>query len=600
MTEAIRFSVSVPKPDQHLLRIRMEIPRLEKRDNLDLNLPVWSPGSYKVREYGRHVQNVRAEDGDGGDLAIAKTTKASWELDCAEAKRAVVHYDIYAHELNVREKHVDGTHAFWQPTAVFMYPAGRKGDPVKLQVNPPRADWTVYCGLDRINGEETRFRAPNFNALFDAPVEMGDHDELGFEVDGVDHRMAFWGRGNWDGERLERDLPNIVAANAQMFDGLPYDDFTFITLLSESAYGGLEHRNSTALIYPQNAFGTPPEEADDEPPIDDDDYLNFLSLVAHEHFHAWNVKRLFPEAIEEFDYQSENYVRDLWTIEGITSFYDRLTLYRAGIVDADRLLKFFADRIETLESTPGRHHHSLREAGFDAWIKLYMRDEHTRNSTVSYYLKGSLVALMLDLRIRRHTDGAKSLDDLMAHLWEEFGRYAEEGYPDDYYRRAASELADADMDDFFDRYVEGTDEIDWNAELEDFGLTLEREVDEDAAGAWLGVRTTTKAGEITVKDVRAEAPAWRAGLSPGDELVAIDGWKLGEENDLSDRLEHLQAGQSTTLHVFRRGELVALEVTPDQPPADEYAIRRHEELTDRQEQLLEGWLGTTDVEVLDA
>ena len=595
-TPAIRFSVSVPEPNDHLLHIRMDLRDVADRDEIDLCMPVWTPGSYKVREYSRHVRDVRAE-ANGAPRSVDKRDKATWRVDCRGADRVSVEYVIYAHRLNVREKHVDDSHAFFQPTAVFLHPRGELDQPVELAVEAPRDDWTVYCGLDPLDGETGRFRAPDFDTLYDMPVEMGDHDELTFEADGIEHTVAFWGEGNWNGDRLARDMPKIVEANAELFGGLPYDDYTFITLLSSGAYGGLEHRNSTSLIYPQTDFGEVPDDPGSEPPIEDDDYLNFLSLVAHEHFHVWNVKRIFPQAIEEFDYQAENYVRDLWTIEGTTSFYDRVALLRAGVVDADRFLQFFADRIEKLESVPGRKLDSLREAGMDAWIKLYRRDENTINATVSYYLKGSLVACLLDLRIRRESEGEHSLDDLMQHLWEEFGRGAERGYPDGYYEQVASELAGTDLTDFFDRYVRGTDELDWESALAPFGLTLRRTHSDDAPSTWLGLRHRSGDSGREIRDVRSDGPAHDAGLYPGDEIVAIDGWRVAPDTDLTERLELFEPGREVDVHLFRRNQLLSRTVTLQGPPPDEYAIRRRPDATAAQLSRLRSWLGTDEIEL---
>ncbi|MFB6375036.1 MAG: M61 family metallopeptidase, partial [Bradymonadaceae bacterium] len=518
-----------------------------------------------------------------------------WRLDGRKRDRATVEYQIYAHRLNVREKHVDDSHVFFQPTAVFLYPDGQLDQPVELTLDPPREEWTVYCGLEPVGDDPHRFRAPDFDTLYDMPVEMGDHDEVHLTADGVDHTVAFWGEGNWDGDRLKRDIPKIVEANASMFDGVPYDDYTFITLLSDGAYGGLEHRNSTSLIYPQNEFGDVPDDRDDEPPVTDDDYLNFLSLVAHEHFHVWNVKRIFPQAIEDFDYQTENYVRDLWTIEGTTSFYDRMTLLRAGLIDADRFLEFFADRIAKYESIPGRAIDSLRDAGMDAWIKHYRPDENTINATASYYLKGALVTCLLDLRIRRESDGEHGLDDLMRHLWEEFGRETDRGYPDGYYETVASELAGTDLTEFFDRYVRGTAELDWESALEPIGLALHRNHSDDAAPTWLGLRTRAGDSGREIRDVRADSPSHDGGLSPGDDIVAIDGWRVDPETDLEERLALFEPGDTVEVHLFRRNRLVARDVELQAPPADDYVIRRRPDATDEQLSRLRDWLGTDDI-----
>lgn len=599
MPDPVAFTVSVPEPRRHLLEVRMEVPDLEDRSQVDLGLPVWSPGSYKVREYSRHLQNFAAEGPRGEDLESRKTDKATWRVDCADVDTVAATYEVYARTLNVREKHVEASHAFYQPTAVYLYPDGDLDRPATLELEPPNADWEVFCSLDRIEGDDLHRRAPNFDILYDAPVEMGDHDVLEFDAEGVSHEMVFWGEGNWDAERLERDLPEIVSAHTELFDEIPYDDYTFITLLSDGAYGGLEHRNSTSLLYPQNDFGAPPEDSR-EPPIEDDDYLNFLSLVSHELFHAWNVKRMYPAALEEIEYQTENYVPELWTIEGITSFYDRLGLFRAGLIGANRYLEYYGDRIASYENTPGRHVQSLREAGFDAWVKLYLSDEQTINSTVSYYLEGALVAFVLDLRLRRATDGERSLDDIVRHLWREYGPTTDRGYPEGIYRELAEEYGGREFGEFFEEYVWGTAEFDWESELAPFGLVLERDLADDSPETWLGIELEEADDGARVSRVRSDGPARDADLSPSDAIVEIDGWRIDGPEDIRDRLREADPGDELEVRSFRRGQSVAATVSVEKRPPDEYRIRRMSDLDVDQRERLEDWLGTTDIELAES
>lgn len=616
MSAPIRITVSTPDPDSHLFEVEMVVPmadREEAGDTLDLQLPVWTPGSYLVREYARHVRRLEAEDADGGRLPVRKVDKTTWRVDTSGSEAADVkndtitaRYTVYAHTLNVREKHLDDSHGFFQPTALLMHPADGLDRPVTLTVEPPEPEWTVYCPLEPLESAdenaENSWQAPNFDVLYDAPVEMGDHQELHFEASGADHTMVFWGEGNFDRERLAEDIPKIVEANGEMFGGVPYEHYLFITLLSDRAYGGLEHRNSTSLIYPQHAFGE--ADADDAPPFDDDDYLNFLSLVSHEHFHTWNVKRIRPEALQDFDYENENYLRELWTVEGVTSYYDQFGLLRAGLIDADKYLEFVAKGIRRLERTPGRHVQSLEQSSWDAWIKFYRRDENTPNATVSYYLKGSQVAMLLDLRIRRGSDGEHSLDDLMSELWTRWEDAPERGYAPGTHEELASELAGTDLTEFFDRYIRGTDEIDWETELGALGLELRRERDDDTPEAWLGINVdngdATSDGRIHVGSVPDDTPAAAAGLYPGDQLVAFDGWSVTEESDLKERLTEAEAGRSVELHLFRRGRLLARRVELGEHPADDYSIVLAEEADDRQRRLLKGWLGTADIETAES
>jgi predicted metalloprotease with PDZ domain len=593
MTSPIEFQVSAAPPERRRLSIRMTIPDVADRNQIEVSLPVWTPGSYLVREYARHVQSVGAEGTDGTERDVQKKEKSTWRVDCRDLETVVVTYDIYAHELNVREKHVDATHAFYQPTAVFMHPEGRLDRPVELQVEPPVDTWSVHCPLPAIESAPHRWRADDFHMLYDAPLEMGDHPELTFEVDGTTHTMVFWGEGNWDRDRLERDLPDIVAANAELFGGLPYDDYLFITLLSDGEYGGLEHRNSTALIYPRDEFGRAGDG--DEPPIDDEAYQNFLSLVAHEHFHVWNVKRIRPEALASIDYQRENYLRELWTVEGITSYYDTRALLRGGLIDAETYLETIAKGIRRLEQTPGRRVQSLEDASFDAWIKYYRRDEQTPNNTVSYYLKGSLISMLLDLRIRRATDGDRSLNDVMTRLFERWEREPESGYAPGTHEALASKIADRDLSQFFDTFIRGTADPDWDSELSAIGLELNRQLDEETPEAWLGLRTDADDGRPSIRSIRDDGPSARVDLAPGDTLVAANGYELSEQRSLSRRLDDVEPGDTVTLHGFRDGRLFSTDVVAGAHPPDDYGIRLTADPSADQLELLKGWLGTTDI-----
>jgi predicted metalloprotease with PDZ domain len=588
MSALIRFQVSAPNPDDHLLHVRLEVDALGEDDHIDLSMPVWSPGSYLVREYARHVQRLRAVDADGTPRRVAKRDKATWRVDTTRCHKLVVEYEVFAHDLNVRANHVDDTHAFFTGVATYLYPHGRTDEPVELEVRVPDGfDWQVYTGLTPQPGAAHRFVAPDFDVLFDTPVQMGQHDPLDFEVDGKTHRMIFWGSGNYDRDALAEDLPRVVRANAEIFGGLPYDDYLFITLLSDGARGGLEHLNSTALIYKRDNFGR-----GDDPGSPDDGYINFLGLVCHEHFHVWNVKRIRPEALGPFDYQRENYTRDLWTVEGVTSYYDTLGLLRAGIIDPQGYLQRLLRRIKRYERTPGRHLHSLEDASFDAWIKLYRPDEHTRNSTVSYYLKGELVCLLLDLRIRQESSGSRSLDDVLRHLWQHYYLADGRGYPEGSYEQVVREATGVELDDFFETFMRGTADPDWNELLAPFGLTLDRE--RSKPEAWLGVSTKKTGQTLEVTYVPTDSPAHKAGIYPGDEIVAVDGWKVKGGN-LADIIGSKTAGGRIEMHLFRRGELRSVGVELGSAPPDIYRVNTREDASDEALALLRGWLGSDDV-----
>lgn len=574
----IRFKVTVDDPNTHKVRIEMTVRGVEQDAHVDLCLPVWTPGSYLVREYAQFMGVVRATDGEGGRKDVIKIDKARWRVDAGAARELVVSYEVYAHTLNVRYSHVEADHAFLHGPSLFLYPVERLSDELEVHLELPE-NWAIYSSLTQPEGSSSYRTAANFDELFDMPILAGAAlDVVEFEAANVPHRFVIWGRGNYPRECLAPDAKRIVEASAKIFGAtLPYEDFSFLTLLTENDYGGLEHRSSTALMYPRHAFT---DHSDDWP---DDKYVDFLSLVSHEHFHVWNVKRIRPERLGPFDYQAENYTRDLWTVEGITSYYTYLSMLRAGVIDQKRFLKIFAKQLQSLHDVPGRKECSLRDASFDTWIKLYRPHPNNRNSNVSYYLKGSLASFALDVAIRVDSGGEKSLDDVMRHLWMHYA--SEVGYPEGGFQAIVEEAVGLDMAEFFDVFIRGTEDPDWNDWLENVGLELLCET-EPGAPPFYGFDHNGP----TVKSIWAGSPAERGGLHPGDEIAAIEGFKA---NEISALLDETKPGEAVAFHVFRRGELKQLVIVPDDPVPTNWELAVRGDADDVSLGSLEKWLGTT-------
>lgn len=577
---AVTYTVAMPDPHAHLYHVAVEIDGVAG-PTLDLALPAWTPGSYMIREYARHVQAFAAEDG-GRALPWRKVDKATWRIETGGASRVRVAYQVYANELSVRTSHLDGSHGYFNPATVCMYAAGRTHEPLAVRVIVP-SEWQVTTGLEasRASNVET-FNAADYDELVNSPFECGTHRLLEFEVDGLPHRIALWGHGNEDEARLVEDTRTIVVAARDMFGGLPYRDYTFIVHLANSRGGGLEHRNSVSMIVDRWTFQ--PAAA----------YERYLGLAAHEFFHVWNVKRIRPAPLGPFDYSRENYTRQLWTMEGVTDYYTSRLLLWAGLITPQRYLERVAEQITALQSQPGRLVQSLEQSSFDAWIKLYRPDENTHNSSISYYLKGALVGLLLDLEIRRRTGGARSLDDVVRLLFERYQRdgasFPEQGG----YQAAVEQVAESSFADFFGSYVAGTDELDYAGALGCAGLQLswgyEKAPEDGGAPAWLGLITRSESGRLKVTQARADGPAYAAGIYAGDELLALDGFRLDEER-LKARLAERRPGDGVTLTLFRRDELLHLPVTLAAAPHDTLTIEQVAEPTAEQRQIYEGWLG---------
>ncbi len=575
----MHYRLSMARPHAHLFEVEAALDA--PGPSPVFALPVWTPGSYLVREYARHVEALVAEDGAGRPLAVERLDKRRVRVRAEGADRAVLRYRVYANELTVRTAHLDATHGYLNGAAVFYAAEGREGEPHTVEVAAP-AGWHVSTALD---GGPSTFTASDYDALADAPMEIGTHRVLRFEALGKPHELALWGRARLDEARLLRDARRIVETLGALMGGLPYDRYLFVVHLTEKRHGGLEHAGSTTLNVARTGFH--PRAA----------YEETLGLLAHEFFHLWNVKRLRPAALVPFDPAREQYTRLLWWFEGATSYYEQLALVRSGVAEPKRLLRSLGEALTSLARTPGARKMSVEEASFLAWVKHYRPDENTPNSAVSYYLKGELVALALDLALRR---AGRSLDELLKLL---YARHRAAGVPEDGVERAAAELLGEERARaFFDRHVRGTGDLELDLEL--VGLRLRRRASQglddkggtppaqdgaDRAAAWLGAEIPAGPA-LVVTSVLEGSPAQAAGLYAGDELVAEDGFRIDRAR-LWDLLGERGPGGALRLTVFRRDELVDVEVPLAAAPEDAAWVEPVPDATAEQRAAFEAWTG---------
>jgi predicted metalloprotease with PDZ domain len=575
----MRYRVSMPDPHSHLFEVEavLEAPG----PSPVLAMPVWTPGSYLVREFARHLEGIEADDGAGGKLPLSRLDKHRFRVEAGGAPQVRLRYRVYAHELTVRTAHLDQTHGYWNGANLFLYAEGRVDEPVELEIGAPPG-WRVATAME---GGPSRFTVRDFHELCDSPVEVGTHALATFEALGRRHEVAVAGRGLVDVPRFAADLKTIVEQLGGLMGGLPYDRYLFIVHLTDKRRGGLEHERSTTLAVSRSAFF--PRES----------YEETLALAAHEFLHLWNVKRLRPAAFLPYDYAREQYTRLLWWFEGVTSYYDRLTLVRAGLGEAKSWLRHLGEEWTALARQPGAGKMSLEEASLTAWVKYYRPDENSPNSAVSYYQKGELVALCLDLELRRV---GGSLDDLLRTL---HARYASTGLPEDGVERAAAEvLGEAGARELFDRLVRGTGPVE--AALGHVGLRLSRRVaqslddkggtqprkngDETAAG-WLGAEVPPGA-KLLVRTVREGGPAAKGGLYAEDEIVAESGFRV-DRGALWDRMRQLGPGGALRLTVFRKDELVEVPVTLGHAPEEVAWIEPVPDPTPAQKSAFHAWTG---------
>jgi predicted metalloprotease with PDZ domain len=565
-SEPVRFALSFPHPATHLIHVTMTLPRAAA--GRDLRMAVWTPGSYLIREYARHVIDLEAADERGRAVPVAKVAKDRWRL---ERPARTVRYRLYANELTVRTNHLDDTHAFLVGAATFLFPDGGEALPYHVRVETPRG-WRVATALDPAPGG---FAAPDLDTLFDSPIEVGRSRELRFRARAREHRVALHGADGLELDSLREPLAAIVETAARIFGGLPYRRYLFVLHLTAQGRGGLEHRTSCVVQWPRGRFASK-------------DRADLLELLAHEFFHVWNVKRFRPAGLVPFDYAGENYTPSLWVSEGMTEYYGNLLPRRAGLIDADRYLERLADDIREFESIPGRRVQSLRDSSFDTWIKFYRPHEGSVNATVSYYLKGHMTALALDLEIRRRTRGRRSLDDAMRALDREFGDGAR-GFTEADVRRALEQAAGGRLTRLFRDVVDGTADPDLDGALRAAGLRIVRETKE-SEGGWLGLRTRGDHEPVTAASVLAGSPAEAAGICAGDELVALDGFRVVGET-LRRRMAELKPGRRARLTLFREDTLREITVRLGTPPPDTYRIVRVSRPTSVQARVYRSWIG---------
>lgn len=568
----IAYTVSMPKPATHLLEVEMRVKWPQMPAQAELKMPVWTPGSYLIREYARHVQDFNVKDSAGRDLGWRKINKNTWQIDTKGANEIVASYRVYSNELTVRTNELNDEHAFWNNAALLMFPKGQLTAPSTVRV-APFGNWKVATGLSDVAGQKNTFRAENFDVLYDSPFEVSNFVETTFTVQGKPHRYVITGEGNYDLKKIAADTAKIVEESYKIFGDLPYEDYTFIVNLRGG--GGLEHLNSTALQW--NRFGFKPQSR----------YISFLNLVAHEFFHLWNVKRIRPDALGPFDYENENYTKLLWVAEGATAYYEGVLLRRAGLISDKEFLEGKATMIEQLQARPGRFETSLEEASFDAWIKYYRQDENSINNQISYYDKGEIVNMMLDITIRTTSNGAKSLDDVMRHLYDEFAKKGRNFTPEDY-QKVSEMMAGRSLDEFFSKYVRGEAEIDFNGIVSGLGLRLAA-AEVNKGRAYIGADTAEESGRLTIRSVPVGTPAYDQGLNTGDQIVAIDGYRASQ-SFMQSYIGEKKPGDKVTLSVFRFDKLREMPFTLGSNTRAEYSFTPIESPSDSQKKLYQGYL----------
>jgi predicted metalloprotease with PDZ domain len=571
--EAIRYSVSFPAPQTHYLEVTATVPTGGARD-VELMMAVWTPGSYLVREYQRHLERVTASAA-GRPLAVEKSAKNRWRITTGGASTVNVSYRVFAHEMSVRTNWVDADFALINGAPTFMTLTDGVSRPHEVTLNLPPGWKTSNTGLRALSGGPHRYVADDFDTLVDSPILAGNATVYAFTVDGKRHLLVNQGEGGvFDGARAAKDIEALAHAQRRFWGQLPYDTYVVLNVIGETRGGGLEHKNSTVVISSRNA--TRARNA----------YTAFLTLVSHEMFHTWNGKRLRPVELGPFDYENEVLTRDLWVVEGITDYYGDLLAHRAGLLTRDEFLANLSAVIEELQTTPGRLMQSVELASYDAWIRYYRPDENSPNVSISYYTKGQVMAFLLDARIRQLTNGGRSLDDVMRAAYAKYS--GARGYTSAQFREIAEQIAGVPLTEFWAAAVRGTQELDYTGALAAYGLRFRAAVTTGRAA--LGFATRSEQGRILVAPASPESPAATAGLMTDDEVLAIDEHRV-RSDQLARRLEEYSPGQRVTLLIARRDRLLRVDLALGAEPGDPWNLEVDAGATDAQRARLVSWLG---------
>ncbi|WP_159878998.1 M61 family metallopeptidase [Aquitalea denitrificans] len=569
MTVPVHYSIRPCSPATHCFEITLTVAKPARKGQV-FTLPAWIPGSYLIREFSRHIVSIQASCA-GKDVQVRKLDKHTWQAEPVSGSLTLV-YQVYAYDLSVRGAYLDEMRGFFNASSVFLAVAGHESSPCEVEIRPPKgrmfADWKVATALPALEVKKSGFgyyRAASYDELLDHPVELGEFQTVSFKACGVPHQFVVSGRFRGDLKRLARDTKKICEYQIKLFGTpAPFERYVFMLYVGKDIYGGLEHRASTALV----------ANRDDLPQAGDegigDGYLKLLGLISHEYFHSWNVKRIKPAAFSPYDLSREGYTRLLWAFEGITSYYDDLTLLRCGLIDTPRYLGLLAQTISGVQRGAGRLKQTLEESSFDAWTKYYRQDENSPNSIVSYYTKGSLAALALDLTLRTRSAGKTSLDEVMRALWQKWLTDGQ-GLAEDEWEAIAQQVTGLSLQDFFDSALRSTEELPLSTLLATQGVDMCWDYADHAADAGgigmptagrkprasLGVKTAPDPLGLRLINVLDDGAAQQAGLAGGDVLVAVDGLKAG---DLDKMLARYRVGEKLTLHLFRRDELLVRDV----------------------------------------
>jgi predicted metalloprotease with PDZ domain len=549
----LKYLVKIETPKTHLVNIKIIGEKLSSDSHLDFFLPSWSPGSYLMREYGRNVQSFQANRSCGQELYFEQISKGTWRVKWEKLDKDnsfEISYNVFCHDLTVRTSHIDVTHAFLHGPSIFMGVLNKQIDNPIVKVDFPGSWSKVSTGLVDISEDRNNFeyQAENYDSLLDCPMEIGCHFTDGFVAGGKNHYLAFYGEQLPHSNNIREDIKIIVEHISSLMEGMPYEDYTFISHFLPNKFGGLEHSNSTVLQYDNRSFSSRK------------DYIRWLALVSHEYFHTWNIKRIRPKGLGPFNYLKEAETSLLWLAEGLTSFMDELFIYRCGLITLEEYLDLQKDNLLRYYSIKGRRFHSLENSSFNAWNKLYRPDENSTNSSISYYLKGGIAFFILHTLFIKNE---KNINDLLHELWQSYLKNPKEGLETEDILNMIERIGNTSIRDKFDLMISTTEELDIIDSFNSIGLELDFQAEE---GSYLGIKHKLSGDRVYIHSVELDGPAYKSGLNAGDEIIAINGNRVLAD-DMTKVDKYLLPNKYYDFAIFRIGKLTNVEVLVEPKPS---------------------------------
>lgn len=570
----INFQISFSQPQAHYVDVKMVINNINAKSTT-IKMPVWAPGSYLVREFSKNVENLRVTNNNGKPVTFIKTTKNGWTVNTSNQKSIEVNYKVYAFEVSVRTSFVDVDQAFLSSPDIFMFVDGQLAQPAIVKIIPLQGWEKISTGLEPVPNKTNTFYAQNFDQLFDCPIEVGNQNIFYFDAAGVKHEVAMVKGGNYNTEKLKADMAKIVETSTAIFGENPNKRYVFIIHNNAAGGGGLEHKNSTVLGATRLGY------------TDDATYKDFLSLVAHEYFHLWNVKRLRPIALGPFNYDQENYTTNLWVAEGFTAYYENLISHKAGIINQAEFLNQLETDMNAVNNQPGNKVQSVSEASFNAWIKYYRPNENSANSSISYYNKGALIAAIIDLTTIHNSEGKYSLNDAMKFAYNQYHKQLKRGYTDAEFRTVLEKFAGKPLSFIYDNYINGTADLDFSTYLGYAGLQIE---DKNTGNTipYLGANTAIINNRLIIRNVARNSAAYTAGLNVNDAILLIDGVK---PDNISKLVADKKVDDKLVFLVDRDGIEKTIEVVLNASTSKKFVLQKMDAANELQHKVLAKWLG---------